>query len=97
MGKQEAPAQEKYAAPAKSDIQVKETVSSTGTVNVLDRKIVSTASLMMEVKSVEKAFNEITKIVQASGGYISSSSTYDSGGRKTGEMTTRFPQKNFYS
>lgn len=97
VGKQEAPAQEKYAAPLKSDIQAKDTISSAGTVNILDRKIVSTASLTMEVKNVQTAFDEITKIVQASGGYISSSSTYDSGGRKTGDMTTRVPQKNFYS
>ena len=97
VGKQEAPAQEKYAAPLKSDIQAKDTISYAGTVNILDRKIVSTASLTMEVKNVQTAFDEITKIVQASGGYISSSSTYDSGGRKTGDMTTRVPQKNFYS
>ncbi len=97
VGKQEAPAQEKYAAPLKSDIQAKDTISSAGTVNILDRKIVSTASLTMEVKSVQTAFDAITKIVQASQGFISSSSTYDSGGRKNGEMTVRVPQKNFYS
>ncbi len=94
---QEAPAQEKYTAPLKSDIQASDTAGYAGDENILERKIVSTASLTMEVKSVQTAFDGITKIIQENGGYISGSSTYDSGGRKTGEMTTRVPQKNFYS
>ncbi|MDP2846256.1 MAG: DUF4349 domain-containing protein, partial [Candidatus Methanoperedens sp.] len=50
----------------------------------------------IEVKSVQTAFNEITKIVQANQGFISSSSTYDTAGRKNGQMTVRVPQNNFY-
>jgi hypothetical protein len=61
-----------------------------------DRKIISTANLQIEVESVQTAFNDIKKIIEDSGGFISSSSTYDLGGRYNGRMTVRVPQKNFY-
>ncbi|MDO9097603.1 MAG: DUF4349 domain-containing protein, partial [Candidatus Methanoperedens sp.] len=90
--------QGRYEAPLKSEMSIQnEKVASTDLADTLDRKIISTASLTIEVKSVQNAFNEITKIVQANQGFISSSSTYDSGGRKNGQMTVRVPQKNFNS
>ncbi len=98
LGEQETPVPGIYEAPLKSDVAVKESEPvSQGITNILERKIISTASLSMEVKSVQAIFNEITGIVQASGGFISSSSTYDAAGRKSGDMTVRVPQKNFYS
>ncbi|MCZ7383088.1 MAG: DUF4349 domain-containing protein [Candidatus Methanoperedens sp.] len=87
-------------APSKSfEYPLKEqTTGQTGNaVNIIDRKIISTASLTLEVKSVEKASNDIVKIVEASQGFISGSSTDASGGSKNGQMTIRVPQKNFYS
>lgn len=63
----------------------------------VDRKIISTANLKMEVDSVKTALNEITKITQDSGGFISSSSIYETGGRYNGRMIVRVPQNNFYS
>ncbi len=62
----------------------------------LDRKIISTASIQLEVKNVQIIFNEITNITVAQGGFISSSSVYDAGGRNNGQVTVRVPQTNFY-
>jgi hypothetical protein len=69
--------------------------ASTSTVS-LDRKIISTASIQLEVKNVQIIFNEITNITVAQGGFISSSSVYDAGGRNNGQVTVRVPQANFY-
>ncbi|NJD76568.1 MAG: DUF4349 domain-containing protein [Candidatus Methanoperedens sp.] len=61
-----------------------------------DRKIISMANIQIEVQSVQAAFNQITNITIASGGFISSSSIYDAGGRNNGRVIIRVPQKNFY-
>ncbi len=96
VGKQETAVQEKYTAPLKAVSSPNtESVSYEGKAVTPDRKIISTASLTIEVKNVQAAFNEIAKIVQANQGFISSSSTYDTAGRKKGQMTVRVPQKNF--
>ncbi|MCX9026525.1 MAG: DUF4349 domain-containing protein [Candidatus Methanoperedens sp.] len=87
-------------APSKSlDSPLKQqaTGQTGNAVDVIDRKVISTASLTLEVKNVEKASDDILKIVEASQGFISDSSTYDSGGSKNGRMTIKVPQKNFYS
>lgn len=100
LGSKESLTQNNLPEPSKSfesPLQGKVTSDQGNAVNIIDRKIISTASLTLEVKSVETAFNEITKIVQASQGFISGSSTYDTGGRKNGQMTIRVPQKIFYS
>ncbi|MCX9012014.1 MAG: DUF4349 domain-containing protein [Candidatus Methanoperedens sp.] len=62
-----------------------------------DRKIISTAHLQMEVSNVKDTFNELTNITLSHGGYISSSSVYDSGNRNSGQVALRVPQRNFYS
>jgi len=61
-----------------------------------DRKIISTANLELEADNVQSTFNDITNITVNSGGFISSSSVYDQGNRKNGQVTVRVPQKNFY-
>ncbi|HLB71229.1 MAG TPA: DUF4349 domain-containing protein [Candidatus Methanoperedens sp.] len=61
-----------------------------------DRKIISKASIQLEVDNVQAAFNRITNITLANGGYVSSSSVYG-GDRKNGQVTVRVPQKNFHS
>ena len=86
-----------FAAPSESGVAKEGTASSSGAVDILDRKIISTASLTMEVENTESAFKEITQIVQVSGGFISSSSIYEVSGRNNGEITVKVPQKNFYS
>ncbi|MDD5473772.1 MAG: DUF4349 domain-containing protein [Candidatus Methanoperedens sp.] len=96
LGKQETPVQEKYTSSLKSAPSLDtESVSYENKAVTPDRKIISTASLTIEVKSVQAAFDSIAKIVQANQGFISSSSTYDTAGRKNGQMTVRVPQKNF--
>jgi len=67
-----------------------------GKVISLDRKIISTAHLQLEVDNVQRAFNKITNITLQQGGFISGSSIYDYEERKNGQMTVRVPQKNFY-
>jgi len=63
-----------------------------------ERKVISTASLTIEVESVQAAINRITNITLENAGFISSSSISDIGGdRKSGYLTARVPQKNFYS
>lgn len=87
-------------APSKSfesPLKDQATGQTGNAVDIIDRKIISTASLTLEVKSVEKASDDILKIVEASQGFISDSSTYDSGGSKNARMTIKVPQKNFYS
>lgn len=97
VGKQGTPVQEKYTAPLKSAPSPDTaSVSYDSKAVTTERKIISTASLTIEVKSVQAAFDSIAKIVQANQGFISSSSTYDTAGRKNGQMTVRVPQKNFY-
>ena len=86
-----------YAAPSESEMAKGDTASSPGAVDILDRKIISTASLTMEVENTESAFKEITQIVQTSGGFISSSSIYEVSGRNNGEITVKVPQRNFHS
>ncbi|MCZ7399405.1 MAG: hypothetical protein O8C62_06950 [Candidatus Methanoperedens sp.] len=76
QSKQDNAIQGKYETPLKSfEYPLKEqTTGQTGNaVNVIDRKIISTAGLTLEVKSTEKAFNDIAKIVEASQGFISGS------------------------
>ena len=63
-----------------------------------ERKVISTATLTMEVASAQAAINDITNITLESGGFISSSSIRDIGSNlKNGGITARIPQKSFYS
>lgn len=86
-----------YASPLESEVAKGDTAGSSGAVDILDRKIISTASLTMEVENTENTFKEITQIVQISGGFISSSSIYEVAERNNGEITVKVPQKNFHS
>jgi len=63
-----------------------------------ERKVISTATLTIEVVSAQVAINDITNITLESGGFVSSSSISDIGSnRKNGHLTARVPQKSFYS
>ncbi len=63
----------------------------------LDRKIISTAQLQLEVDNVQTTFNKITNISLAQGGFVSGSSINGFGERKSGQVTIRVPQKSFHS
>lgn len=87
-------------APSKSlesPLKDQATGQTGNAVNIIDRKVISTATLTLEVKSADMASNDIVKIVEASQGFISGSSTDTSGGNKNGQMVIKVPQKNFYS
>jgi len=68
-----------------------------GKATSLDRKIISTAQLQLEVENVQSVYNKITSITLQQGGFISGSSIYGYDERKNGQMTIRVPQKNFYT
>lgn len=63
----------------------------------LDRKIISTAHIQIEVDNVPSAINRITNITQQQGGFISGSSVQSYNERKSGQVTVRVPQKNFFT
>lgn len=83
-----------FSADSRSSFQEQAPVEG-GISGLQDRKIISTATLTIEVKDVQEAFNEITAIMQDAGGFISSSSIYEGSGSYNGEVTIRVPQKNF--
>jgi outer membrane murein-binding lipoprotein Lpp len=68
-----------------------------GAATQVDRKVISTANLVIEVKSAKEAFNEIINLTQVQGGFISNSYIYDAGGRNNGQFTIKVPAKNFYT
>lgn len=74
-----------------------ENTANNGAVTQADRKVISTANLAIEVKSVKLAFSEIINLTQAQGGFISNSYIYDAGGRDNGQITIKIPAKNFYT
>ena len=96
---------DRYPAPSKLDEQLAGqrdvltgTVSNLNGKTLSERKVISTATLTIEVVSVQAAINDITNITLENGGFISSSSINEIGSnRKGGHLTSRVPQRNFYS
>lgn len=61
-----------------------------------ERKIITTADISMEVKSIETAYQQLTAMATRSGGYVSDSSYsvgYDNA--KSGNITLRVPQPGY--
>lgn len=63
----------------------------------MERKIISTAQLQLEVDNIPSTVNKITNITLQQGGFISGSSVTGYEERKNGQVTVRVPQKNFYA
>ncbi|MDO9516996.1 MAG: DUF4349 domain-containing protein [Methanosarcinaceae archaeon] len=66
----------------------------------IERKVISTADLAIKVDDSAAAIDEIIKITEAAGGFVSSSSVYDSyyeGDQKEGYATVRVPKDGFTS
>lgn len=67
----------------------------------VERKVISTADISIKVDDAAAAIDEIIKITQAAGGFVSSSSVYDSyygeGDQKEGYATIRVPKDGFTS
>jgi hypothetical protein len=86
-----------YSLIGKKSVSMEEESYSGGKA-IQERKVISTASMTIEVESVQAVINKITNITLENAGFISSSSISDIGGdRKSGSLTARVPQKNFYS
>lgn len=81
------------------DSQLMEKTSVEGVIvaGVPERKVISTATLTIEVISAQAAINDIINITLNSSGFILSSSINDIGSsRKSGFLTARVPQDKFY-
>lgn len=67
----------------------------------VERKVISTADISIKVDDAAAAIDEIIKITQAAGGFVSSSSVYDSyygeSDQKEGYATVRVPKDGFNS
>lgn len=65
----------------------------------LERKVIYTADLQIEVKSYQQSLNDITIQVEKLDGYIVESSMFEDqeSGTKSGQITARIPQKEFQS
>lgn len=63
------------------------------------RKIIYTAIIQLEVKSVKQKVTQLEQLIDAQGGYIVDSTTHKDSkkGNVTGSITARIPQKNFQS
>lgn len=92
-----------FAGFQKSEFELSDNSLDTGKGNLngkavsLERKIISTAHLQLEVYNVPSTVNKITNITQQQGGFISGSSVSGYEERKNGQVTVRVPQKNFYA
>ncbi len=92
-----------FAGFQKSGFELSDNSLDTGKGNLngkavsLERKIISTAHLQLEVDNVPSVVNKITNITVQQGGFISGSSVSGYEERKNGQVTMRVPQKNFYA
>jgi len=73
------------------------TPSSTADISI-ERKIIKTASLDVEVQDFDVAAGEVKRLAQASGGFVSNSRFYVTDtGHKRGTITIRVPEEGFLS
>ena len=59
------------------------------------RMIISTADVSLEVKDVQKAHDEIAKIIRGTGGFLTQSIINKSDGQDTATITIRVPSKGY--
>lgn len=63
----------------------------------IDRKIVSTASIQMQVENVGGSFEEVGRIATAAGGFVASSSFSNRGDDQVASVTIRVPAESYQS
>ncbi|MFD1040463.1 DUF4349 domain-containing protein [Virgibacillus byunsanensis] len=81
-----------------ADSQGEDASSQEGEVSEIDRKIIYTANLHIEVKEYQEALTDIQTRVSERGGYIVESNMHQSdseGGSTNGQITARIPQAHF--
>ena len=59
--------------------------------SLLDRKIIQTATLTVELDDVSRGFQDVTNIALGAGGFVASSSFGNTGERQTASLTVRVP------
>lgn len=74
-----------------SDLQWQRT-----TVEIVDRQIISQASLSVEVEDVTGAVAQVRTIAETRGGFISQLATTGTPGRQRSDLTVRVPQGEFF-
>lgn len=67
----------------------------TSAATLLDRQIIRSGSIDMEVESVVEAFEEITATVVAAGGFVSGSTFFGREDEQSARMTARVPVEQF--
>ena len=74
-----------------------ETPISWGTVQAssIQRMVISTAQMSLEVRSVVKAYDEISLLARDAGGFITESSVSHGDGTESGSVTIRVPAKQY--
>lgn len=79
------------------EAQESEDVMEKVEVDSIDRKIIYTANLQIEVKNLQKAVQDMESEVTEKGGYIVESNLYGATGGevKSGTITVRIPQEHF--
>ena len=65
--------------------------------STVDRKIVSTAAIQMQVDDVAGSFEEVSRIATSSGGFVASSSFSYEGEKQIASVTIRVPSESYQS
>lgn len=96
-GEREIAAQKQAAAPGANTLATDPDTAKATEQEVIDRKIIKNAHLILAVDDYERALNEIRAKVHALNGYIAneSESTIDRLGTKRGSLQVRIPQPQF--
>jgi hypothetical protein len=83
---------------AASEIAAPEEYTTTGTDTTIDRKIIKTGSISIEVSEFDEAAAVVEQLAAAAGGFVSNSNSYiTSEGQKRGTITIRVPAVGFDS
>jgi len=75
----------------------KEVVAPSGALEVVGRKIIYNAWMSLEVQDVDVATSQVKSIAEEVGGYVSQMSVSKGKEVKTGSITLRVPQADFYT
>lgn len=73
------------------------TAAESAQIQTVGRMMIYTARLSLKVTDVDSAIDSIYSMTQDLGGDVAGISTSREGGRKTGVMTVRVPQEDFYT
>ncbi len=89
-------AEEAVAADKVGDVEVAQATTATGGAGNIARRIIKTGEMTLEVRDLRKTMEDIAKLAEDAGGYVSGREAYedDEGGR-SGKVTVRIPSDKF--